>query len=355
MKKAVSLVLALILCLSLVPAALAATTGAVRSAQNFTVDGKAIDCEKYNIGGNNYFKLRDIAYLLNVTKRQFSVGFDAASGTVSIETGKAYTAVGGELVIGADKSSTATPSAQTIQIDGKKITGISVYNIGGNNYFKLRDLGTCLGFDVDYDAATNTAIVNTEIAVGKSLKEIGSDGWVYEYTYDAKGNRLTEKCTNSNGDSWSSVYTYDEKGNRLTEKYTDSDGDSWSYVYTYGANGNMLTEKYTNSDGDNWSYVYTCDAKGNRLTEKGIDGDGYSYSAVYTYDAKGNRLTEKGTNSDGDNWSYVCTYDENGNMLTEKYTSSDGDNWYCVYIYDAKGNMLASKYTDRYGNVTVYE
>lgn len=38
-------------------------------------------------------------------------------------------------------------------------SNLSVYNIGGSNFFQLRELGTALGFTVDYDAATNTAIV----------------------------------------------------------------------------------------------------------------------------------------------------------------------------------------------------
>lgn len=44
-------------------------------------------------------------------------------------------------------------------IGGKAVDGLSIYNIGGNNYFKLRDLGDALGFTVDYDADSNTAIV----------------------------------------------------------------------------------------------------------------------------------------------------------------------------------------------------
>ena len=34
--------------------------------------------------------------------------------------------------------------------------------IGGNNFFKLRDLGTALNFDVDYDGATSTMIVKSK-------------------------------------------------------------------------------------------------------------------------------------------------------------------------------------------------
>ena len=141
----------------------AATTGSapkvVLSPQNLAVDGAAVDCMKYNIDGSNYFMLRDLAYLLNGTGSQFSVGWDDATKTVSIVTGGAYAPNGSELQVGEDRSATAVVSAQTILINGEVRTDLSVYNIGGNNFFKLRELGDALGFDVDYDRATNTAIV----------------------------------------------------------------------------------------------------------------------------------------------------------------------------------------------------
>ncbi|MBQ7566117.1 MAG: trypsin-like peptidase domain-containing protein [Oscillospiraceae bacterium] len=134
----------------------------VLSSQKLSVDGKPIECEKYNIDGSNYFKLRDVAYLLNGTRAQFAVGWDAATQTVSILTKEAYSKNGTELDLsGGDKSATATPSRQTLQIDGRTVTGLSVYNIGGNNYFKLRDLGDALGFGVDYDEATRTAMIDS--------------------------------------------------------------------------------------------------------------------------------------------------------------------------------------------------
>lgn len=134
---------------------------AVLSPQKLTVDGANINCEKYNIGGSNYFKLRDLAYVLNGTASQFEVGFDAATSTVSITTGAAYTSNGTELITGADNASTAQASRQTIQIDGVGRSDLTAYNIGGSNFFKLRDLGDALGFEVDFDSATNTAIVRS--------------------------------------------------------------------------------------------------------------------------------------------------------------------------------------------------
>ena len=156
MKKAISalLILAMLLC-----AAPAYAAAVVRSPQNLTVDGRAVNCDKYNIEGSNYFKLRDIAALLSGTACQFEVGF--ANGVVSIATGRPYTPNGSELAVGADMSASAVPSAQVIQIDGETRSDLTAYNIGGNNFFKLRELGDALGFEVDYDPATNTAVVRS--------------------------------------------------------------------------------------------------------------------------------------------------------------------------------------------------
>lgn len=157
MKKLLPIILTLLLVCIAAPYASAANV--VASPQNLSVDGVDADCDKYNIDGSNYFKLRDLAQLLSKTDSRFSVSFDEQSNAVTVVSGKEYTPVGGELARGRDQSKTAVVSKQSILIDGKAADGLSVYNIGGNNYFKLRDLGDALGFTVDYDADSNTAIV----------------------------------------------------------------------------------------------------------------------------------------------------------------------------------------------------
>ncbi|MBP5780094.1 MAG: hypothetical protein J6X34_02530, partial [Clostridia bacterium] len=171
MKKTFSFLLVLVMLFPLLSAgAMAANT--VLSAQKLTCEGKSIECEKYNIDGSNYFKLRDIACLLNGTVSQFSVGWDSEAKVVSIVTGEAYEPNGGELDLSAgDQSATAVPSSQTVKINGIERTDLAVYNIGGSNFFKLRELGGALGFFVDYDRETNTAVI-------KSLAEVENpDVW----------------------------------------------------------------------------------------------------------------------------------------------------------------------------------
>lgn len=130
------------------------------TAHSMTVDGKSVQPAAYTIDGNNYFKLRDVAAMLSGTEAQFQVGYDAGTRAISLTTGQAYTAVGGELsaLPAGDQRAVNTPSA--VYVDGKQVS-FTAYNINGNNYFKLRDLGQALDFYVGWDAGTRTVIVDT--------------------------------------------------------------------------------------------------------------------------------------------------------------------------------------------------
>ena len=157
MKKLLALALVLCMLLAVVPVG-ASAYSVVLSPQHLKVDGVEYQCEKYNIDGSNYFKLRDLAMLLAGTPAEFAVGWEPEYGAVTIAPGLPYEPIGGELEIGADKSASAVPSAQAFWfLDAP--AGISAYNIGDNNFLKLRDLGDLLGFSVDFDAETNTALV----------------------------------------------------------------------------------------------------------------------------------------------------------------------------------------------------
>ncbi len=125
------------------------------------VDGKTVAFEAYNISGNNYFKLRDIAKAITGSKKQFEIGFDSSANAISITTGKAYTSVGTELKLSdnpSDKSAVVTNSK--ILINGKD-TKLTAYNIGGSNYFKLRDLAAAVDFGVTWDTASSTIGIDT--------------------------------------------------------------------------------------------------------------------------------------------------------------------------------------------------
>jgi lysophospholipase L1-like esterase len=175
MKRITALLLTLLLLLGLTPA-LAADVRL--SSQALTVDGQSRSCDYYNIDGSNYFKLRDIALLLNGTGSSFSVTYDEKTTAIRVTTGEGYTPVGGELETGKDRSSTAVPSVQPLVIDGTERSDLKAYNIGGNNYFQLRDLGKALNFGVNYDEESRTIRI-------ESAKEHGPVTPRLELTGDA--------------------------------------------------------------------------------------------------------------------------------------------------------------------------
>jgi hypothetical protein len=162
LKRGLSLALAALLSLSLCAGAFAANDPVVAlSTQELEVNGEAVPVQAYNIDGANYFKLRDVACLLEGTKAKFNVGYDEKEDAVLITTSIAYEKIGGELTAGEDLSATAVKSKQTIYIDGKK-KSLTAYNIGDANYFKLRDLGAALKFEVGYDEERRTVLVTSE-------------------------------------------------------------------------------------------------------------------------------------------------------------------------------------------------
>ena len=128
----------------------AASATAAPTNDSLTVDGTAAEPTVYKIDGSNYFKIRDVAALLNGTEKQFAVGYDNAAKSATATTGQPYEKQEGDLAGAAGGGSqSATPSTDSIYVDGVKIDA-QVYKIGGSNYFKLRDLGKALNFYVGW-------------------------------------------------------------------------------------------------------------------------------------------------------------------------------------------------------------
>ncbi len=397
MKKILSLLLVLVLAVTLLPlGALAEGPSVVLSPQNLRVDGKRIDCEKYNIDGSNYFKLRDIAYLVSGTGSQFSVGWDGEKNVIRVVTGEAYEPNGSELDLsGGDKSESARPSTQTLLINGVERGDLSAYNIGGNNYFKLRDLGEALGFRVDYDKPSNTAIVVSRTwsrpvewlteetifnqdgaAFSHSVDTYNEDGRMlshlfedeesrqYEaYSYDELG-RVTEYrsdyVSSYDGETYENHsvtrYEYDIWGNLVHEVY-EAVGDVVSETnYTYDDNGNVLVVTFLNNAGTG-AYYYTYDDNGYEIKYVSTYEDEVLYTEEYIRGEDGSILESREIDGNGEVTSVTQNIYEDG-RLTEEHTTS-GDYWYnAYYTYDDAGNVIRLNTDTPYGlstYTTIYD
>ncbi len=133
------------------------------------VDGKEIAFDAYNINGNNYFKLRDVAYALRGTEKQFEVAWDsdywvafsAPLGAITMHSSTPYTVTGGEMQPGNGSAKTAVRTSSPLLKDGVRVTTVVGYNISNNNYFKLRDLGELFNFNVSWDGTLNTIVIDS--------------------------------------------------------------------------------------------------------------------------------------------------------------------------------------------------
>ena len=135
-----------------------ATGTAYPSTQTVDLDGKKVEFQMYALkdeAGNptNYVKVRDLALALNGTKAQFSVEWD---GAVNLAAGSAYTANGSEndTPFSGERAYTTPTSPTNVSGKASDLQAIMLTDDagGGYTYYKLRDLGSKLGFNVSWSA-----------------------------------------------------------------------------------------------------------------------------------------------------------------------------------------------------------
>ena len=154
MKKKLSLFIAAVLLLCTLPL----SAGASQTTK-ITVDGKPVDMVAYNIGGNNFFKLRDIATILNGTPAQFEVTWNSGLSIIELKSNTPYSGTEG-LTTDRIADPLARKSNSIIRKDRVDLSLLS-YNISDNNYYKLRDIAALFDFGIVWDAATSTIGIDT--------------------------------------------------------------------------------------------------------------------------------------------------------------------------------------------------
>lgn len=160
MKKMICKILSAIMILTSVTAISVSADEAVPTTSTVLVNGNNIKFDSYNINGNNYFKLRDLAYVLNTTEKQFSIGYNEVLNTVSLTSRQPYIAVGGEMEIGDGDNVQTEPTSSTILKNGE-VVQLQAYLIDDSNYFKLRDIGELLDFSVEWNGEENSISIDT--------------------------------------------------------------------------------------------------------------------------------------------------------------------------------------------------
>lgn len=140
------------------PMAIPASGVARARTQKIDLDGTAVSFRTYalvdeNGGETNFVKLRDVAYALSGTAAQFGVGWD---GDVLLVPGASYQPNGSEMStpFSGDRVYQKALAATKIYGQNVPLTALVLTDDqgGGYTYYRLRDLGQALGFNVSWSA-----------------------------------------------------------------------------------------------------------------------------------------------------------------------------------------------------------
>lgn len=137
----------------------AASSSASRTDASLFLNDSRVSIGGYNIDGSNYFRIRDLAKAFNGTSASFEVVWNASASQVELLTGQPYTGEEEDRTAQSLKA-TAVPSQAQLMVDGQTVD-VTAYNIGGSNYYKLRDLSGLLGYEVFWLEEENSICLYT--------------------------------------------------------------------------------------------------------------------------------------------------------------------------------------------------
>ncbi|WP_312071894.1 stalk domain-containing protein [Anaerotignum propionicum] len=147
------------------------TEGSITEIKNVAV---------YAINNKNYFKLRDVAMLID-----FDVEWDDGTRTIMLDLSDKYNNPTDQ-VDKVLKKANAVPIKQNIIVNEVKLT-LSGYNINGYHYFSVRDIAEIADFECTWDKDKNTMSLHKVLKENISQEDINNlNELVKEYIDDRR-------------------------------------------------------------------------------------------------------------------------------------------------------------------------
>lgn len=142
----------------------------------------------YTIGGEDYFRLRDLAAALSETSCRFDVTWNQEEKLVEVTRGVPYSGdVSGERLA---ETAEAAPSTAGLLAD-RRIMELTGYNVQGSTYYRLGELSDLLGFDVFW--AEEDICLYTGLGSGACLTD-RSAGEVRQMNREKSTQRWASAC-----------------------------------------------------------------------------------------------------------------------------------------------------------------
>ncbi|MGO4110932.1 hypothetical protein [Paenibacillus sp. YAF4_2] len=278
-------------------------TGLISSIK---LNGEPAQLDGLTIQGSNYFKLRDLAAAFSGTSSQFDVSWSSEHNAVEIHTGKPYSVAkdDDDPFFRSNMNYMVKPTDSTLFVDGKAVP-IQAYNKEGSNYFKLRDLGKLIPFEVSFNGVENEILLFSNLA--DNSYRVTTAFAAPDNTVSSRYPRWKETIKSyltHNDDGTVSVIeekenkvtieTYDSQYRLVAQKRFDNElplfggfySDAKSYYVAYGQ------ENHEENDNKEVIRIVRYDKSFNRISSVSVKG-GESFTTV-PFDAAAGRMTENG-------------------------------------------------------------
>lgn len=183
MKKKISLLLAILMLVTLIPTAFAERkiVDAKKNNQKIALDGAEVKVGTYLVEDYTYIKLRDVAAILNETSNRFNLGRSIEDKSILvIDLNGSYDILDSDLQEITKEKAKASVGVTKVDIFGE-IKELKTALIYGFNYVQLRDLAKLVGFEVGYDAKNKTILINTskedKYHADSNIKKVPESEW----------------------------------------------------------------------------------------------------------------------------------------------------------------------------------
>lgn len=190
--------------------------------------------EGFNLSGNNYFRLYDLASGFWGSNNYFNITWNQNENITEVSTGQNINTYAKQsskqYTIGSNYSGKFINTR--LLVDGE-IHNLQALNIDGNNYFRLRDLFDILDFKLGWDGQGNTILF---------LDSISENALNVEAEYKVVDNTISSFFPR-----WSSTITTHMIKNK-DETISIIEADELITIETYDKDYNLIEKKALNKD-----------------------------------------------------------------------------------------------------------
>jgi len=236
-------------------------THAARSSNIIRINGTRTPLRAYEIDGDTYINLFEVAVALSGSANQFALRWDEKSKSLYVIDGVPQAGIGLNLSRVIKETSRATPVEINIILDGETVS-VSVFDIANEYYFDLRGVARVLDFCVNWYTSENIIEINTDQPFEDStvIRSIDPEKPMIALTFDDGPSYVTTMILDAL-EKHGAVATFYITGNRIERNENNREivrrafemgneiaNHSWSHRWLNRSSDDVIRRELSNTN-----------------------------------------------------------------------------------------------------------